>query len=121
MNYLYIIMYSFVPKRSIFGRSQVAVTLLTASFFFIIISISLWIEYLYNIRFLNLLSVLVIFCVLFVFFRLFFLDRGRLSRNLKKYESLNKWMLRLAGIIFLILSFTSQIITGIILTILKID
>jgi hypothetical protein len=119
MNYLYIIIFSFVPRKAILGRSQVAVTLLASSFFFIIVSVSLWIEYYMKIRLLNLFSVLTIFGLLFISFRWYFLNQGRLRKNLKKYETATKWILKLFGIVFFILAFSSQIVTGIILTILR--
>ena len=119
MNYLYIIIFSFVPRKAILGRSQVAVTLLASSFSFIIVSISLWIEYYTNIRLLNIYSVFITFGIFFIAFRWYFLNQGRLRRNLKKYESATKWILKLLGIVFFILAFSSQVVTGIILTILR--
>ena len=119
MNFLYIIFFSFVPKKAILGRNQVATTLLAVSFFFIIVSVSLWIEFYMKIRILNLYSVLTIFAVLFISFRCYFLNQGRLRKNLKNYEASSKWVLKLIGIAFFILTFSSQIVTGIILTILR--
>ncbi|MBG0781694.1 MAG: hypothetical protein H0S84_05455 [Bacteroidales bacterium] len=119
MNYLYIIIFSFVPRKAVLGRSQVAVTLLAVSFFFIFGSVSLWIEYYMKIRLLNIYSVFITFGVLFISFRWYFLNQGRLKKNLKKYEGSTKWVLRLIGIVFFILSFFSQIITGIVITILN--
>lgn len=119
MNYLYITIFSFVPRKAIFGRSQVAATLLSVSFFFLIGSVSLWVEYYMKIRLLNIYSVFITFGFLFISFRWYFLNQGRLRKNLKKYEASNKWVLKLIGIIFFILAFSSQIVTGIILTILR--
>jgi len=119
MNYLYITIFSIVPRKALLGRSQVAATLLAVSFFFIIVSASLWVEYYTKIRLLNIYSVFISLGIFFTAFRWYFLNQGRLRKNLKKYEASTKWVLRLIGIVFFILSFSSQIVTGIILTILK--
>ncbi len=119
MNYLYIIIFSFVPRKAILGRSQVAATLLAVSFFSIIVSASLWVEYYMKIRILNIYSFFITFGVLFIVFRWYFLNQGRLRKNLNMYESSTKWVLKLFGIVFFILAFSSQVVTGIILTILK--
>ena len=119
MNFLYTIIFSFVPRKAILGRSQVAVTLLAVSFFSLAISFLLWIEYYASIRLLNLYFFVIIFAVLFVSFRLYFLRSGRLRKNLKIYESKSKWKLKLLGIVFFVLSMLSQIISMVVLTILK--
>ncbi len=119
MNYLYIIIFSFVPRKALLGRSQVAVTLLAVSFFSMFVSSSLWVEYFMKIRLLNIYSFFITFGVLFISFRWYFLNQGRLRKNLLKYESSTKWFLKLLGIVFFTFAFTSQIVTGIILTILR--
>lgn len=119
MNYLYIIIFSFIPRKALLGRSQVAVTLLAVSFFSMFVSSSLWVEFFMKIRLLNTYSFIITFGVLFITFRWYFLNQGRLRKNLRKYVSSTKWFLKLLGIVFFIIAFSSQMITSIVLTILE--
>ncbi len=119
MNFLYIIIFSFVPKDALLGRRDVAVTLLAAACSFIIISSLLWIGYYMDIILLNLYSVAIIFGVPFIAFRWYFLNPRVYRKNLKKYEASKKWVLKLLGILFWFLAFFSQMITMMLITRLK--
>jgi hypothetical protein len=119
LNYLYVIIFSFVPEKAIFGRGQVAVTLLALSISSICLSILLWIDYLTNTTYLNIYLFGTIFILPFLYCRWYFLNIKRYRKNLKFYHTKTRWMLRFIGILFLFLSLTSPMINGIILTILK--
>lgn len=116
---MFLIIYSFVPEKALLGRKDVAATLLSSSYFFLIISASLWIEYYFNLRLLNVYSIFGLAIILFMTCRIVFLKQERLNKVIHHYDKGPKWAYKLLGISYFVLSFFSQIITGIALTMMK--
>jgi hypothetical protein len=116
---MYLIIYSFVPEKALLGRKDVATTLLSLSYFFLLVSASLWIEYYLKIRLLNLYSTFGLFMVLYVTCRIVYIEPSRFKKIINKYDNGTKWIYKTLGILFFALSFFSQIISGIALTALK--
>ena len=118
MNYLYLIVYSLIPEKAIFGRKDVASTLLSLSYSLIIISAQLWLEYYFKFRLINAYSFFGLFIISFVTCRMVYLEPIRLSKILCEYEKMSKLTLKLVGILFFLFVYFSFIATGIALTML---
>jgi hypothetical protein len=119
MNFLYVTIFSFVPKKAIFGRGQVAATLLALSISFLLISSLLWIEYLISEKYFNIYLFTAIFVIPFLLCRWYFLNIKRFRKNLRLYLSQKRWVLKFIGISFFGISFFSQMIAMVFITILK--
>ena len=119
MNFLYITIFSFVPKKAIFGRGQVASTLMALSISSILTSILLWIDYMTITKYFNLYVFGAIFILPFVCCRRYFLEIKRFRKNMHFYASQKRWLLKLIGVFFVIITLISPMVSGIILMILK--
>jgi hypothetical protein len=119
MNFLYITIFSLVPKKALFGRGQVASTLMALSISSILTSLLLWIDYMTIAEYFNLYVFGAIWILPFVCCRQYFLEIKRFRKNMRFYAPQKRWLLKLIGVFFLIITLISPMVSAIILTILK--
>ena len=115
MNFLYIIIFSIIPKKAMLGHGQVAATVLSIAFFSKIVAVFLWIVHFFPIK--NVEKVYFYTIYLGCFYGIFFLNRWyflnpiRYRKILKTYYSYNKWFLRILGFLYLSFSYASMILS----------
>ena len=118
MDYLFLCIFSFVPKRAIFGRGQVASSILALSISSIIVAFLLIFNFIMTLNILNIYNIIVIYIVPIVFLRWYYLDIKRYRKVLRLLTHKNLVLTRSIGIMFFILAITSPMIVGIIVIVI---
>jgi len=109
LDFIYFSIYSFVPDKAIFGKRDVACTLLssfTALFLLaFVVNCALIFEFKVNVILLGIL----LFGSLFILTRRIFLKPEKFRSMHRRFRKIPKWLLKTIGVLYLIFCFVGLV------------
>lgn len=119
-DYMYMSLYSIVSRDSVLGRNQVAATLHSTLFSIIYLTVFMILTLsVFKVGVSSKTLGILVVCLFgghFVFNRYYFLRYDKQKELVQRIESMKKWKLKLAGILFILLSFMFFIASVVIIT-----
>ena len=112
-DFIYFCIYSFVPDKAIFGKRDVACTLLAIFTAFPLFGLYLFCHIAFNYKIHLLIVCIVLFAGLTVLTSKIFLKPKKFKSMHHRFRKIPKWILKTIGILYLVFCFVSFAILSI--------